>query len=1791
MEKQQKEVKKRGIQKVLSAVVAVCVLIGLIVVATATEKDELYASYDKNSYSGEYKEVVLPAPKGEEVVFKGIRTYVYNEEGARLEENEELVTVELTEEKDYIIREVTEEESSEVLAYEIVLLVEYLNTLYEGEYRFLVDSVELQEEELGGTEEAIIKTEEYIVEIKNSVLADEEEVEVALEEVEGETEESITEEEETEEAAISGVEPTSSMQTYNLPGDEYEIHIESTTMAENAATFHFSIAQGTGTLRTTIDLQGSGETDRYILIKLPAYGMELSATMPTIETGITAVTRVNSTTLRLDILDTATQVLNIDIPYVRAYMSQAMEMAWRNGTPPPRTGFTVEVYGKKGSEPSAMLNDKTYGNWFVDLSGNLNVGVFNQSVPTSYIGVIAGVIYGNYYGSLVSNSSTSIQWTANMTAIDSNVNIQPQYLKMLKWYVPQEIYNASNVNKTTYPLKADEQGTYIEIIPTTATNASASVLRGNQISLTWSYNLMQLTAAGIREHLTADTTYPVKMEAVYGVYTETGVVDKYVMHDMGSLRTAKDVEVDTWRVGANYTLNPANGNRTYNDRGLTMFRRGYDKDNNYRVVKGRTDTLYLSDYANVAYLVGDTSYNPEDRYAGLTVRYDFPYELQPTIFNAGFSIGSYYLGNIDELTYELQITYADGTTATMASRIANASNVSLTQKAGTYIESVSVVWNEFWQNYGYVTLPYNTYMTQSQNATQPSFTVNIMDKDKEGNNIPSGTMAHVDVTMTKGDGTQIAKATQDQLCFFLYDEAMGCPGLTQVIVSGYANTQWRVRAYDQKQEIGYIARTMLATGYSTMRDTIKDPKLVIGMRAPTSSNYFYPVVVNNAERVGYFMTGKMRVYPMLAGWTVNYATYNTTGVTTQRTMVLPNTIEAEGYELQLMIPVGERLASSTYVNATHYEGVVISKDGNVSGWTTNINLVSHIELQSPREKDDGSSFESAGNEGRNYSMGKVFVALTNTDCNCSAHTAAGLNHNYPSLADALTANRGYGYGVPNYKFGWWSGEMYFDYLIGFQSRFTMSRGTSFAPAAPGYDIYQASSRKVTVGGRKVIAASETGLGGVYRAPFFKTNLHLYDIINWEKTLQPTMYIKLINEDFMITEGLTTINFNLSITAGSGSGSVVDGTGNAGAAMAPANHSVPAMVEVILDENWESWIKVTALDNVELPVGYQWREATIYISTEVEVYAIPGAVVGTARPFFEKWYLEDELGSWEEIYDGSEEKHYGNFTVNNRTVDSLDLTGDGDRTTPKLYEYAGYPINVYTRVFSGVAIYPGVRNGFAFASRHQDFYPDARNELQTMLIITTDNSNLENYETVFELPRKDKSINGFFHNTLDGIQTVTSEVDIFLRGPVAELSNSSGAVMEVMYRIGTQWYTQAQVATNGGWEAVSAYRIKTDSLIANSSVNFNVPLTAKEKTTLDDLDAYMGGNISYEIAGMPTSVSMIMGQYTYKSYTIEGVVWNDVNEDGIRVVADLPLSGYKIDLKRQSNNSVIATDTTGADGRYKMVINEYANIYLEITMQSGKKLTYQRTSLSPSAYTDDSDFNRTTNRHEITSLTGSIMVDAGIITLPVITMPNYVVPLGDTLSITGTRTGGYTPTITYAPVDATIASITDTTGILPTSQPTGTVTGLKLGETMVTMTVTNSLGDTATTSFKVTVVPKEVAINLTKQLEAVASEVGVFVFRIEKLSDSNVVEQTFFQTIRVPAGAANATIRIGKLQPGRYRITEIENNWRYSVVGTVGQTVTVTNPDVPGVVTFLNRLANTSWSSGKADVANTMKRVE
>ena len=1766
MEKK-KETKRGRVPKALSVVVAVCMLMGLIVVATATEKNEIYASYDKNNVSEEYKEVVLPVAKGKEgneEHLKGIRTYVYNEEGARLEEDGEMITVELSEGKDYIIREVAE--ADEALSYEIVLLVKYLNTLYEGEYTFLLDFIELQEEE---TEEAIIKTEEYTVEIKNSAL---------VEEVEEEGAEDTAEEIEANSIEATSLQTTSMIELFQASGDAYDIVILSTTMEENAATFRFSVAEGTGTLRTSINLQGSGEKDRYIIIRLPAYGMQLSSTLPTTESGITAVTRVDNTTLRLDIIDTATQVLNIDIPYVRAYMPSVMEQAWRNGTPPSHTGFNVEVYGKKGSETVELLNEEKYGNWFVDLSGTLDIGAINNTTLAAqeYIGVVTGVTYWGRMGALL--ASSGIGWSHRTTAIDHDVSVQPQYVKMIKWYIPQEIYDASDVNQVIYPLKEDGKGKYIELLPTTSQSLQ-SVLCGNQANMLWNNSIMRLVAAGIREHLVANATYPIKLEVVYGIYTETGIVDKYVMHDIGELRTSKDTEIDAWRVGANYSVNVINGSKSYNDRGLTMFRRGYDKSNHYKVLKGKTDNLYLSDYGNVAYLTGDTSYNPKDRYEGLTVTYDFPYELQPTAFQMGFSSYQSYLGYIDELICEIAVSYADGTTRIIGAGGPYAPEINLMPKQGTYIKSVTVTWDEFWQNYGY-SINGSENMTQLVDTIKPYIKVQIMDKDKDGNNIPSGTMVHVDVTLTKGDGTVIAKATEEQLCFFLYDEPMGCPALTQMQASGYESAQWQVRAYDQKQEIGYIARTTLATGYSIMRDTIRDPKLVIGMGIPTANaSHFYPVVVNNLERVGYFMTGKMRVYPMLAGWTVNYATYDGLGVITQRTMTLPIVIPAEGYELQLIIPVGERLASNTYVNATHYEGIVISKEGYVSGWTTNINLVSHIELQSPRQKDDGSSFESVGNEGRTYSMGKLFVALTNTDCNCPVHTAAGLNHNHPSLADALAVDKGYGANITRTGFGSASGIFDYDYLMGFQSRFTMASGTSFTPTAPGYEIYQNESMTVSVGGFKHIVGSERGTSSSHIAPFFKTQKQLYDIINWEKTFRPTMYIKVVNNDFMIAEGQTMINVRIA------------GTGSNASSITPSNYLVPAELEMIVDENWERWVRIRALDEVVFPIGYGWSQANINITSEIEVYAIPGAAVGVGRPFIEKWYLEDELGKWEEIYDGSEEKYYANFTVNNRVADVLDLTEEGDRTTPKLYEYVGYPINVYTKVFSGVSIYPGVRNSYAIANRHQNFYPDARNELVTLVTITTDNSNLEDYEAIFELPRKGQSISGSFYSTLDGIQTVTSEVDIFLRGAVTERSNSSGAIMEISYRIGTQWYSETEVVGNGGWESVSAYRITTDELTAQSSVNFNVPLTAKEKTTLDDLDAYMGGVINYEIVGMPTSVNMIFGQYTYKSYVLEGMVWNDVNEDGAKVVTDEVLSGYKVDLKRTSNNSVIATYTTGEDGVYTMVTNEFTDMYLEITIPSGKKLTYQRTSLSPSAYADDSDFDRITNRHEIASLTGSITVDAGVITLPIVTMPDYIVPQGDTLNITGTRTGGYTLTISYAPADSTIATIADTTGTLSTSLPTGSVTGLQLGETIVTMTVANSLGDTATTTFKVTVIQKEVAFDLTKQLDTVAQEVGVFVFRIEKMSDTNQVEQSFYQTIKVPAGAANATIRIEKLMPGNYRVTEVESNWRYSVVGMIGQTITVTNPDVIETVTFINKLDNTSWSSGKTDLTNTMKRVQ
>ena len=1854
MEKQ-KEVKQRGIQKIICAVVAVAVLIGLIVIASAAEEKEIYATYDQNELSEEYKEVVIPNLKEEEIV-ESIRTYVYNQDGARLEEEGELVTVELLQGRDYVIRETFEEvlgekniidaeeknaeeeneeteesaEATEVeeqekeIEYEIVFQREYLNALLRGEYTFLLD-LEVGEEK---------ETKEYIVEIKDSSIIEEAEPEDLTAEAEEQAElMGTTESEVTEEEPKESTEPEFSMQPFDL-GEDYEITLLSTSMAEAATLFRFRESEGTGTLRAIINLQGSGETDRYIIIRLPIYGMVLSEVLPQIETGMTAVTKIDDRTLRLDIADGATQVLNVDIAYVRVYLSAEMDAAWRSGTVPPSTGFAIEVYGKSAGVEKT-LNQKKYGNWFIDLSGSKDMGIVSNTdvigtmspfqVPTERIEATAGVTRWNSFGSIghlrwniYSDRRDYQPWHYNVLGrgIDQDADMRAQYLKQVNIYMSANLYNATNIDKARYPLLTNGSGTYIEWLKFTS-GQSALGGTGNPIR----FDAFAFTPEGIRDNLQANTNYQMRAELIYGEYRTTGVTERAVMQNLGSFRTAAEAVTDLWRVGANYRTDGKNGLNYINDRGNTAFRTAYDFNNHFAVVKGRSDRLFVSDYGNTIHLNGNTSRIPANKYAGLTVRYDFPYELQPREFYPGFSkyVNGWepmnYLGDVD-LYYDMIITYSDGSQITRAKQMIEGTTqyesregldrtITLPQKTGERITSIEIVWEEFWTNYGYQALElHHTELTSDTNneyrnmvgttneTIKPGFGVNVMDTYANGSPIPAGTMARINVTIREGNGTIKEQSTNNQLCFFLYDEASGCP---IVRPGGPETSDWKVQADNNERQTNLTLRTTFATGYSRMRETINNPRLVIGIMDsidyPEPYRPFHHLNIIGNERVGYFMTGKMRVYSMLAGWRVNYATRNSSGTVTQRTMLLPDTIETEGYWLELNIPAGERLASSSYVDGASYSGIVFSKDGPVSGWRTGIDMVGHIEMQSPTQKDDGSSFEAAGNEGKLHSMGRVFAVLTNSDCNCEAHTASAKDHTTPSLGDVAI----YGQVIPGARYGiiYAMGEPY-DYLsaellIGFQSIFHMNKGAGYIPELLAADIYQNASATVKLGGEKVITSTnnlETVTeGGRLPIPFFKSDFVNNYAEKWQKTIQPTIYAKVINPDILVTEGYTTMNIEIaSATWATNPEYHYPGS------LEPRSISVPAIVEVILDGNWDRWVKVTALDAAELSVGYRWKTKTINVTADVDLFAIPGATVGGNQPLFEKWYIEDELESWESIYNGSEAADYGTMRVNDRVVDTLNITGTGDVTTPRLYEYAGYPINVYTQVFSGVNIYPGVGNSYGLADRQQDFYPSGRNDLVALVNLVTDNSALENYETVYELPRKDKQLPGTFYNSLEGETTVTSEVDIYLRGPVTERSNSSGVVTVISYRIGNAWYTEAQVASNGGWDAVTAFRITTDELPALTTLNMDVPLRANEKTTLDPLDAYIGGTIKYEIAGLGTEVNMIFAHFTYKSYSLTGTVWNDVNEDGKKAMTDEVLSGYQVDLKKMSDNSVVGTATTGADGKYEIIVNEDTDLYLEITLPSGKKLTRQLLT-NAGAYLDDSDYDRTTNRYEIDLLTGSIVVDAGIITLPVIHMDDYILEVGETRNITGTRTGGYTPSISYTPADDTIATLADTTGVLPTSQPTATVNGLKEGVTVVTMTATNSLGDTVTTTFKITVGEKEVALDLTKELETVAIEESVFVFQIERLSDTNQVEQVFYQTIKIPAGVASGTIRIGGLQPGVYRVTEVQNNWRYSIVGSIGRIVIVTDPDVPGAVTFTNKLDNMLWSSGKADVTNTMKRVE
>ena len=490
-----------------------------------------------------------------------------------------------------------------------------------------------------------------------------------------------------------------------------------------------------------------------------------------------------------------------------------------------------------------------------------------------------------------------------------------------------------------------------------------------------------------------------------------------------------------------------------------------------------------------------------------------------------------------------------------------------------------------------------------------------------------------------------------------------------------------------------------------------------------------------------------------------------------------------------------------------------------------------------------------------------------------------------------------------------------------------------------------------------------------------------------------------------------------------------------------------------------------------------------------------------------------------------------FSGDNVVSDAMGLTGD---TTSSLFYVDGsaWTVNVQISLEAGAELAPGKQTSlFDFDPRITTFLTGQEDDLNALVTLkgpgNEGSSSVYDMTTVVVLPREGKSV-AYTETVVEDDTSVdyervspASDMSLYLRGAPAILSNTTDVTPVFVYTTaedptaaGVTWVSAENVSD---WASVTGVRIEVSEIKPQSAMNLRLDLRTDAKETIQVLNAFAGGTFVYRQSAsgdFRDPKQLNLSQWVYENYTIASgrVFWDMLDENGTRngnnntepYINGVTLTLYDAD-GNQIDQQVTANSTGGTNANdngvfpalrtYKPDAGQYIVISTPEVTDGTVKLT-KKINGSPIQSAVDSDFDRETNKLTLGTLNanGLTNISAGFVKLPkLVAIPAQTLVVGETRELDAivneyVTNNGYNPNnnnilinggyrIGYAVDDAGIAALAADTSPLvrhgnSLTQVKGALglLGVAPGTTYVTVTVQNTLGDTDTISFPVTVVP-------------------------------------------------------------------------------------------------------------------------
>ncbi|MCI6271972.1 MAG: InlB B-repeat-containing protein [Erysipelotrichaceae bacterium] len=998
-----------------------------------------------------------------------------------------------------------------------------------------------------------------------------------------------------------------------------------------------------------------------------------------------------------------------------------------------------------------------------------------------------------------------------------------------------------------------------------------------------------------------------------------------------------------------------------------------------------------------------------------TEEYNFPYEIRPTAwqpYNHGASSSNKAV--VESITYT--VTKEDGTTQEFTEILNKpvASNYSVNLdfsgnlSGNDRVSKVKINWSEI----------------HARHWVQSGFDYTVTTTHEDNSPILNGDLLHIGYTSsTEENGKSFASTVYqpDKYIYLSYGELL-CPWLDAY---GTSYQMYNVKALDDT-EVVLVPELFLKVNSGTGKNYSENPVIDLKIKLNNVTEGYGGSAISDGT---FMLSGNMTMTKNMSDWKFDYTVIDKNTKATRTASYQVGTLTGDTELTRDMLGLSD--AESFLSLSMSYNGKFVFKDT--------------IKYEQKSSHADNSS---AGMYDLTYLL-KNIKAYT---------TSKSLNDK-----DLVTFSRAYREGS----------TMYFNSQYNHSDSCPNNKANFFyGENVWNYPAYIISSSKVyTINGPNFSAnVQPTVIQSNTFTASVDFNLKAYANTDYMNSSYQTMpydvpeqvFIELVDNDFILDK--TNAEFKQSLQ----------------------EHGMTEDDVEEIEIAGKKWIKLNIKNSKDKTKTLKNNSISLATSTTLKNHFVialnawEGATVGLHHPFKDVYFNNSELLN---KYDGSETGEYVKEQFDGAVEDRYNLLGDNDNTTKRLWygDMSNYTVEVLRNGITGMKLYP-VKDGNVHKNNTVNFFEEERDKLSAQLNIKMAEKDVYNYTAIIKIPSRDEVIDYDYIDVDNILKTgkKQSDLTLYLTGPAAIKKNSlKNSNVTFEYSKDGVDFVDGNTINPDDFKDYRYVKTTVDIFEKYQALNIELPLESELKTDLKERKAYVGGVYSFDSSNSePKNTSegnLIYAEYVYKNYLLNGKLFWDNDENGINDIDD-PAKGTTLHLYSPDSdisdkygnvikpNTLIGTVKTKEDGQFSF--SSYIGQdkqFIKIVLDNGVKLTKQKTGTGIFDNTDDSDFDRETNKLILPklSMNGNENISGGLTKLPLLTVENIVMHVKDTSKLKtkseSENPNNLNPVITYD-----VTSGNEDISVITAIDVTGNAIGIQ----KVKASTSNTLGDIIEKEFEI-----------------------------------------------------------------------------------------------------------------------------